>query len=313
MPTFAEVARRQLDPAKVRSDYLSAEQYQKGCEQVWSTDKRSLVSSDRRAPESGAVVYAKRDHAKTLFPLLRKSRSRIVLVTAESDEAVSVSDAIPPQVARWFSTNSAHPAVRQLPLGLGNSYCPVTAKADSLAEACGARKSGLLYLNFRPATNSGARQTLWESYSGAEREGWGTRRAGDVSRQDYVMELASHRFALCPPGNGTDTHRMWEALYVGTIPVVQKSPALESFSDLPILFVDCLEGLSKSFLEDREARMACEEWSWDKLFVPWWIQRFTEARAGMKACSPRLSLMEFFFSGLSQRRLPFAMAPAVRK
>ena len=283
-----------IDPTKLRSDYLSAEQYMKGCDQVWSTDKRSSLAIDRKAPESGSIVYAKRDHTKALFPMLRKGRSRIVLVTAESDDAVNASDSIPPQIGCWFSTNSAHPAVCQLPLGLGNSYCPVTAKADMLADACGMQKSGMLYLNFRPETNRGARQVLWESYSAAEREGWVTRRAGDVSRKDFVLELASHRFALCPAGNGIDTHRMWESLYVGTIPVVKNHPALESFHDLPILFTDHLEGLSKSFLETREAEMAAREWNWSKLYSSWWTARFAEAQAQLKSRSKKLSLIEYF-------------------
>lgn len=302
MPAFAEVAREHLDPQRVRADYLSAEQYQKGCGQIWSTDKRSPAARDSSAPAAGAVVYAKRDHAKSLFPLLRKRRARIVLVTAESDDPVASSEQIPPQVATWFSTNSSHPSVRQLPLGLGNSYCNVTVKADRLAGACGAPKPSLLYLNFRPATNSGARRGLWDAYAGAEREGWATRRAGDVGPQDYVAELASHRFAVCPPGNGTDTHRMWEALYAGVIPVVQNHPALDSFRDLPILFVDRLDGLTKNFLEACEDEIAGKEWNWDKLFAPWWTRCFAEARAAMDARSRRLPVMDFLFSALFRPR-----------
>lgn len=274
----------------------------KGCDQIWSTDKRSSQTCDRKAPESGSVVYAKSDHIKTLFPLLRKRRSRIILVTAESDDTIHELASIPPQIGSWFSTNSANPAVCQLPLGLGNSYCQVTAKADLLADALDTPKSGFLYLNFRPETNRGARQDLWESYSTANREGWVTRCAGDVSREEFVTGLASHRFALCPPGNGIDTHRMWEALYVGTIPVVRKNPALDFFRDLPILFVDRLEGISKRFLEEQETAMVAQEWNWDKLFTPWWIQRFAESRAGLKAGSPQVSLREYFSSLLSQWR-----------
>jgi hypothetical protein len=32
-----------------------------------------------------------------------------------------------------------------------------------------------------------------------------------------LRELAQHRFCLAPPGNGFDTHRAWESLYVSTL------------------------------------------------------------------------------------------------
>ena len=37
---------------------------------------------------------------------------------------------------------------------------------------------------------------------------------------EYVNELTTYRFCLCIRGNGIDTHRFWESLYLGVIPVV---------------------------------------------------------------------------------------------
>jgi hypothetical protein len=37
---------------------------------------------------------------------------------------------------------------------------------------------------------------------------------------EYLRELATHRFCLCIRGNGLDTHRFWESLYLGVIPVI---------------------------------------------------------------------------------------------
>lgn len=37
---------------------------------------------------------------------------------------------------------------------------------------------------------------------------------------EYLRELSSHRFCLCIRGNGIDTHRFWESLYLGVIPVI---------------------------------------------------------------------------------------------
>lgn len=37
---------------------------------------------------------------------------------------------------------------------------------------------------------------------------------------EYLADLAEHRFCLCVRGNGVDTHRFWESLYLGVIPVI---------------------------------------------------------------------------------------------
>lgn len=263
---------------RIRKDHLSAEQYQRFCDQIWSVDRRSSQWIDKTAPAHAAIVYAKRDHVGTLFGDLKKRRSRIVLVTSESDDCVKEGESLPLQVAIWFSTNSCHPEVNPLPLGLGNSYCNVTAKADLLAEYGGRPKTSILYVNFRPETNPEVRMPLWNSFGSS---GWSrlvTRHAGNVSKEEYVSALSSHRFALCPRGNGIDTHRVWESLYVGTIPVVERDSALESFSDLPILFVEQLAGLDPGFLEVKYQEMLQKRWNWEKLFLPWWRKRFQEER-----------------------------------
>ena len=34
-------------------------------------------------------------------------------------------------------------------------------------------------------------------------------------------------YVICPIGNGIDTHRFWETIYLGRIPVVLNSPFIE--------------------------------------------------------------------------------------
>lgn len=272
-----------LSAQKIISEHLSADKYIECCDQVWSTDKRANRVVSRKKPDHKAIVYAKRDHVEAFFPSIRRSRSKIVLVTAESDKEVNPGECIPLQVGEWFSTNSYHSKIHSLPLGLGNSYCQLTVKAPDLAAVFGAPKERLLYLNFRLGSNESARKPIWDSYESGEKAGWVTRRPGDIAGLEYARQLASHVFVLCPPGNGTDTHRLWEALYAGSIPIVKQDPKLESFVDLPILFVDHLEGLSHDYLRGKAQEMANrKDWNIDKLFLPYWQSEFKDARKRMK-------------------------------
>jgi hypothetical protein len=66
------------------------------------------------------------------------------------------------------------------------------------------------------------------------------------SKEDYYIELASHKYAICPRGNGLDTHRIWECLYLDVIPIIIKSDDL-TIDNLPIII---LEDWNKLFLKN---------------------------------------------------------------
>ena len=52
----------------------------------------------------------------------------------------------------------------------------------------------------------------------------------------YLSHLATHRFAICPPGNGVDSHRLWECYYLGVIPIVIKN----TFTELVHQHLPCI-------------------------------------------------------------------------
>jgi hypothetical protein len=45
-------------------------------------------------------------------------------------------------------------------------------------------------------------------------------------------------FVPCPQGNGLDTHRIWETIFLGAVPVVLKQDAFSALEGWPILFVE---------------------------------------------------------------------------
>jgi len=56
-------------------------------------------------------------------------------------------------------------------------------------------------------------------------------------REDYFVELKRHRYAICPRGNGLDTHRLWECLYLDVIPIMLKTDSV-NIGKLPIIYLD---------------------------------------------------------------------------
>ncbi|CAH1777437.1 unnamed protein product [Owenia fusiformis] len=62
--------------------------------------------------------------------------------------------------------------------------------------------------------------------------------------------LSKYPFWVAPRGNGLDTHRIWEALYVGSIPIVQRSRLDPLFKDLPVLLIDNYGDLTEKLLKE---------------------------------------------------------------
>ncbi len=57
--------------------------------------------------------------------------------------------------------------------------------------------------------------------------------------KDYLETLNKYKYCLCPDGNGTDTHRLWECLYLGVIPICLKTPLTEYYSKfVPIVLLN---------------------------------------------------------------------------
>jgi hypothetical protein len=49
--------------------------------------------------------------------------------------------------------------------------------------------------------------------------------------QTHYSRLSEYKFWICPRGNGLDTHRAWEALYVGAVPIIKRSGLDPLFED----------------------------------------------------------------------------------
>lgn len=96
-----------------------------------------------------------------------------------------------------------------------------------------------------------------------------------VTNPEYYKELPKFKFVLSPPGAGLDCHRTWELLYLGCIPIVQKSTISELYEDLPILVVDKWDDITKEFLERKyeEIKTMKEngKYNMEKLYIQYWL------------------------------------------
>lgn len=180
------------------------------------------------------IVFVKTDFVGQFFATHVPS-TPFKLVTHNSDYAIDAKRFCDhPLLVRWYAMNAMldHPKLRPIPIGIANpEWGHGNQKVLGNAAAVGKTRSGYAYANFNPDTNKQARLEC------LERSGVSLTPTRKFSV--YLSEISSHRFSLCPAGNGPDTHRIWESLYVGTVPVVKREPWVEPLAQqFPILLVD---------------------------------------------------------------------------
>jgi hypothetical protein len=153
------------------------------------------------------------------------------------------------RLIKWYGMNCQiqHPKLQSIPIGVANEKWPHGNK-DILLEIVDSEipKTGLCYSNFEITTNLNKRTEIFniiktKPFIGID--------AQKHSFKDYLTKFKSYKYVISPPGNSIDCHRVWEAIYLGVIPIIEKNIAMEYFYDLPILVVDTFNDITTKLLD----------------------------------------------------------------
>jgi len=170
----------------------------------------------------------------------------------------------------WFATNveHSHPKLRAIPIGITNDTDEshlhrIYGNVASMAEVASEPRDlapRLIYANFKPETYRVEREPLMEALSTLPWVDTGTPVDSHDGRREFLRAIRNHKFVVCPRGNGVDTHRLWETLYMGSIPIVRRCPNVAQWDDLPVCFVDNWDSITgpgaPEFLEAEYVRIS---------------------------------------------------------
>ena len=239
------------------------------------------------------LVYTHTMYVKTLFDIIRHLGKKFIILTHSCD--ISVEEygikklngngeleykeefTIPDNVIKWYgkNVNVNDPRVESIPIGLENSWwCKNIHKRKKMLEKLqNPRKyKNLVYMNHRIGTNPAEREDLYPMF---EEKTWVTAEHGGNGHRfsHYIDNIHNHKFVISPEGNGMDTHRTWECLYMGTIPIEKRNINNQFYADLPICFVDDWKQVTKAFLDREYKRIKAAEWNMKKLAFGYWGDR----------------------------------------
>jgi len=154
-----------------------------------------------------------------------------------------------PHLIKWYGMNChiIHKKLQPIPIGIANECWPHGDKHSLLEVANNPSfKQGLVYSNFQKSTNIQDRSNvnnILQNLQGLDIE------TKTLTYRKYLEKLNTYKFCISPPGNSVDCHRVWESIYVGTIPIVLKSIPMVFFKDCPILFINTWTDLLTMDLE----------------------------------------------------------------
>jgi hypothetical protein len=250
-------------------------------------------------PEGDLVLVVRRARRDEALGAISERRGRTVLVIAPSDAALRPrtlrrAGGRPEGLVALFTTNAEAEEdwVAGVPLGVRTDKARMVAFVRGLAGEL--PRDGLAYASF--ATNPEKyrsagdaphlRDRLAAQLEGADwvsRDTFAGKREGAEAALAYYRQMARHRFVFSPPGSGYDCYRHWEALYLGAIPIVQRSAAMERFAELPILFTDDYSEITEDYLRSRWEEMAAASFEIGPLLKSSWRTRFLDAVGQLRA------------------------------
>jgi hypothetical protein len=201
-------------------------------------DRYTIIPYDSDAAEGDRVFSKVSDLDKFLATPPTK---RVTLVIHNSDESFTdeLMEKVKPYVTQVYAANCSATGVKQIPLGFrDDQYTPHRVLYDVLNDTSkSSKKSTLCLVNFNVGTNGGERAAARNNFKG---KSWATLSDEYMNlnkdkslqhsdpeiqrmRVDYYTQLKATKFVICPPGTGMDTHRVYEALFFGAVPVVKSS------------------------------------------------------------------------------------------
>jgi hypothetical protein len=235
----------------------------------------SYHKTDLLVGNSNSIIW--RNNVHTIHP-------SNIWITGHSDYSVDdyIFNKFNSNCRRWFTVNkdANNEKIKALPLGITNNtnesnIHPIYGSVDIMFDVLSQPKcfTNLVYLNFNINTYPVERQACYDYFYDKKYVTLGTINNTLEGRKRFLEEIRNHKFVLCPRGNGIDTHRLWETLYMGSIPIVKKHIAMSEFNDLPILFVDNWSDIiDEAFLENKYNEIINQQWNLDKLKFSYWKQ-----------------------------------------
>eukprot|EP00730_Choanoeca_flexa_P011819 TRINITY_DN2825_c0_g1_i1.p1 TRINITY_DN2825_c0_g1~~TRINITY_DN2825_c0_g1_i1.p1 ORF type:complete len:379 (+),score=56.51 TRINITY_DN2825_c0_g1_i1:154-1290(+) len=229
-----------------------------------------------QATEEPFRLYLHTSQLKVFFqrvwPVLLAKETTYVIVTGCSDVSLSkhgdeVHQALAnDKLVRWYAQNSDlddHPKITRLPIGIDfhtlawrsykwNTYRTMPQDQNSMLlqlshQAINQQRDLAILINFKIRGEDERSRAVKSLESRLPASMFV--KPGAAPRKQVWEATTQVEFVLSPPGVGMDCHRTWEALALGTIPIVlNEQPFAHVYQGYPVITVDSWDEVTEDAL-----------------------------------------------------------------
>jgi hypothetical protein len=273
--------------------------------QILQRDQKHEKTEQNEKYRKHIVIFIATELLEYYFPFVQSIRIPFVLITTCNDDFCIPFFSFPcenkqilcnhttilnhPHLCRWFTKNPSivHTKLAPLPLGPKWQYTShrffgedKTQTLEILHRHCSNpfdlfisdEKRELLYFHFN---QSSTEKPFFKDHTNMREEVLALCETcftltSPVDFEDYLIELKKYKFCLSPPGRGIDTHRTWESLMVGTIPIVISTAMDSLYDDLPVLVIQDWNSITPEFLNEQYAAIRSKTYDFSQLYSSYW-------------------------------------------
>ena len=219
------------------SPFISGDLFADMADYVYNPPRFRAFKRQKISLRDAKVIFCQSDNLEELFTSCFNEINASVVICGNSDfEFHVLPKKIPPSVKALFLQNSFisdNKFVFTLPIGIENFRWGVNGNPRLLKKRV---ENPLNKILFGPFGNTHPTRTqIIENFSGSELL-WDCLPSGRISPKKYARIARRYRMIAAVRGNGIDTHRHWESLYRGVIPVTLRDEWSESLQAIGIPF-----------------------------------------------------------------------------
>ena len=177
---------------------------------------------------------------------IEKKLPKFNLVSHNSDKTFSNDhyNLIKPYIHKIYCINcdiQDNPDIIKIPIGfVDDKYKP-----HMIVRYLPTVKDTLCYLNFTIGTNIVERQKCYNALKDKE---W-IKCEFKMSLKTFYEKIKKSKYVISPVGAGYDCYRVYESLFLDSIPIIKRNPLSDFYDKIPVFQINSWEDLTEEYLE----------------------------------------------------------------
>jgi hypothetical protein len=226
--------------------------------------------------ENESVIFCFSHRINLLSQKIKYFKNKFILITHNSDYDIKKNQHIDlilnsDKLIKWYAQNLCieHEKIHFLPIGIANMQWKHGRDFYNFMELIkddkeDIKKTKSIYMCFTVGTNESKRRLCYNKLSKK------IPFLQPIDSLKNIQRMKTYKYCICPDGNGIDTHRFWESLYLKIVPIVLRNPLntiLEKYTNIPMIIVDSWDNLDVSKLKPYESYESYDSFDFNSKFL----------------------------------------------